>query len=313
MEQNHNLTKQSGDELKIPIPPRLPSYLENLGVENPIVKKYLSELEKYENDFEKYIQSIPKKREREPLPELFPIDTDYFYEFFKQAFFKVNGKFFNESENDFEARKLARTFLAYFFRNKSFLKSPILNHKSEPSLNKGILMIGDFGIGKTSIVRTYHEIFKRANEDKFSFDKPKVFVKDKNGTFQILGRYENYFNFFTTIGVVNDYEAIKRNDKKSFEEYDHNKFRRIHNFGFNYYDDIMSERMSKNFGNVELFKEILEERYSNNSKTMLSLNYVGGSIENTLNAFAERYGERNYDRIFEKYNIIELKGKSLRK
>ena len=75
----------------------------------------------------------------------------------------------------------------------------------------------------------------------------------------------------------------------------------------------MAEEKANNYGKIELFKQIFEKRYSNRTKTIISLNYVGDTVESTLEAFAERYGERNYDRIFEMYNIIELKGESLRK
>ena len=65
--------------------------------------------------------------------------------------------------------------------------------------------------------------------------------------------------------------------------------------------------------NVEIFKDILEKRYSNNAKTMVSMNYSGNSVEDTLDAISIKYGERVYDRIFEMFNIIDLHGKSLRK
>ena len=53
---------------------------------------------------------------------------------------------------------------------------------------------------------------------------------------------------------------------------------------------------------VEIFKDILEKRYSNNAKTMVSMNYSGNSVEETLDAISDKYGERVYDRIFEMFN-----------
>ena len=272
---------------------------------NPILQKYLEEYEKYQKSYVNHLNSIPKK-EVQILPDLQPIDSESLYELFLQVFQIVNGKKFNEAHNDYGSRKLARTLLAYFTENKSFYRSPLLNHKSEPNLKKGIAVFGDFGVGKSAIVETFYTIFKTAETNR-------VMVKDKFGTDQILGRYKLSFGFNTSNSVVQEYEGINRCNKESDKEYKLHLFTKKHHYGFRYYDDMMSERTASNYGKLELFKEILEERYSNRSKTMISLNYHENSLEKTMDVYAEKYGERLYDRFFEMFNILELKGESLRK
>lgn len=298
MESNKDKT-----EIGSLVPPRKSATIDALlkvnNVEHPIAKKYLEEYTKYQENFEKHLEIIPKKQEV-ILPELKPIDVESLYDLFKSAFQFFNEKTFDEKVNDGEGRKLARTLIAYFLNKKSFYKSPIIYSKlNEPSLDKGLLIIGGFGCGKTSIIKTFHQMFQ------YAVSNP-IIVKDIEGTEQFLGRYKLGFPFYTTNDVVDDFEKISEKEEKDF-------FWKRHNFGLKYYDDLMTERTASNYGKVEIFKDILEKRYSNNAKTMVSMNYSGNSVEDTLDAISIKYGERVYDRVFEMFNIIDLHGKSLRK
>lgn len=279
-------------------------------MENELVKKYLADYERYQKNYIEHLNSLPKK-EIEILPDLQPIDPESLYDLFLEVFPIVNGKQFDESHNNYGSRKLARTLLAYFTESKAFYKSPLINPMSEPSLKKGLAVFGDFGVGKSAIVETFYTILKTAENNR-------VMIKDKFGTEQILGRYKLSFGFYTSNAVVHEYESINRADKESDKEYKLHLFTKKHHYGFRYYDDIMSERTASNYGKLELFKELFEERYSNRSKTMISLNYHADkdgiiNLETTLEMYATKYGERLYDRFFEMFNIIELKGDSLRK
>jgi len=278
-------------------------------MDSPIVQKYLQQYEEYQKNYIEHLNSLPKK-EIEILPDLQPIDPESLYELFLQVFPIVNGKAFEESHNNYGSRRLARTLLAYFTESKGFYKSPLLGEeeyrKSIPNLKKGLAIFGDFGVGKSAIVETFYHIFKTA-------DNNRIMVKDKFGTEQILGRYKLSFGLNTSNSVVQEYEAINRCDKESDKEYKLHLFAKKHHYGYRYYDDIMSERTASYYGKTELFKEIFEERYSNKAKTMISLNYHDNSLEKTLEMYAQKYGERLYDRFFEMFNIIELKGDSLRK
>ena len=274
-------------------------------MENELVQKYLAEYEQYQKNYIEHLNSLPKK-EIEVLPDLQPIDPESLYDLFLQVFPIVNGKQFDESHNNYGSRKLARTLLAYFTESKGFYRSPLINEKSQPNLKKGIAVFGDFGVGKSAIVETFYNIFKTAENNR-------IMVKDKFGTDQILGRYKLLFGFYTSNAVVQEYEAINRTDKEADKEYKLHLFTKKHHYGFRYYDDIMSERTASNYGKLELFKELFEERYSNRAKTMISLNYHNNDLDQTLEMYASKYGERLYDRFFEMFNIIELKGDSLRK
>lgn len=302
----HSVKPQEDDLIRQPRKTVLIEALLKAGdMENHLVKKYLKEYEEFQKKHIEHLNSLPKK-ETESLPDLHPINPESLYDLFIKVFEFVNGKPFEESHNDFGSRKLARTLSSYFSGNKSFYKSPLLNHKSEPNLNKGLAIFGDFGVGKSAIIETFHVIFKTAETNQ-------VIIKDKCGTDQILRRYKLSFGFNTSNSVVQEYEAVNRANKESEKEYNLNLFNRRHHFGCRNYDDLMSERTASNYGKFELFKEILEERYSNKAKTFISLNYHENSLEKTLEVYAEKYGERLYDRFFEMFNIIELRGNSLRK
>ncbi|MEF9476752.1 hypothetical protein OWR28_02415 [Chryseobacterium sp. 1B4] len=295
------------------LPPRKSAAIDamlKINPDHPIAKKYLEDFEKYGKAFTEFVNEN-KPKEEFVKPELKPIDPEYFYGAFVENYKFISVKEFDESLNDFESRKLARTLVSYFIGNKSFYKSPLLcknsdgTFKSQPDMNKGLMIIGSYGIGKTSIIETFHNIFKYARDNAFR-------IKNKAGEFEQLRWYDIYFSFCTTNDVVSEFEGIKRNEH-SGEDYVWDQFWKKHSKGFRYYDDVMTEKVASNFGKVELFKQIFEKRYSNRAKTIISLNYEGESIDSTLEAFAKRYGERNYDRLFEMYNIIELKGESLRK
>lgn len=289
--------EQSADKLA---PPRRSATIHALlklnKIEHPIAKKFLDEYAKYQEHHDQIIRALPTKQVH-VLPELKPIDLESFYDLFRSAFKFFQKKDFDESANNYEARKLARTLCAYFGQRKSFLRSPLLTVKSIPSLDKGIMMVGGYGIGKTAIMNTFHMMFKTAATYP-------VEVRDISGTIQIFGRYKMAFGYHTANDLVKTYESLASPDEKKFF------WDRLTN-GTKYFDDIMTESTASNFGKVEIFKDIFEMRYTNSAKTLISLNYAG-SLDDTLDAFSDKYGERLYDRTFEMFNIIELKGESLR-
>lgn len=284
------------------IPPRKTAAIEALlkinNVDHPIAKKYLEEFEAYQKNLENHMNQFPKKEEI-IMPELQPIPVDNLYEVFKEGFKFFNGKPFDENSNNSEGRKLARTLCAYFLQKEGFYKSPLINNKSNPNLKKGLMIIGSYGTGKTSILKTFYQIFANANNHPIT-------VIDKNGTAQFLGRYKLGFGYFTANEVVKKFEAILDPLEKEL-------FWKKFSNGIKYFDDVMTENTASNYGKVEVFKDILEMRYSNSAKTLISLNYSGTTVNETLEALSTKYGERVYDRLFEMFNIIELKGESLRK
>jgi len=283
------------------IPPMRTRTIEALlkvnNVNHHIAKKYLEEYAEYEKNLDNHLSALPKKEEI-ILPELKPVNVESLYDVFKSAFKYFQRKDFDETANDSEARQLARTLCTYFSEKPAFLRSPLLNHKSEPSLQKGLMIIGGYGTGKTSILNTFHQMFK------ISQSMPMQ-VKDIEGTEQLLGRYKMGFGYFTANDLVKTFEAISDPQDKEI-------FWSRHSKGTKYFDDVMTEATASNYGKIEIFKDLFEMRYSTGAKTLISLNYAG-TLDETLDEISKKYGERVYDRIFEMFNIIELKGESLRK
>lgn len=294
--------------MNVDAPPLLTRAIEYLLINNPkhpVAEKYKELLLKYENDFDKMIDALPKKKEV-LLPELKPIKAISLYELFKKNFPLVNGKEFDENVNNGESKELAFTLIAYFLKRNKFFKSPLINKQSVPSLEKGLAIIGEPGIGKTAIVRTFYEIFKYASE------KPLI-VKDIEDTDQLLGRYNLYFKFNSVDEVVRQFEAANRHSKESDRDHYLSLFYKRYEHGINGFDDLLSEDLAKNYGSVDIMKKILSERYINKSNTFLTLNYYGEDVRETIKEIKNRYGDRLYDRFFESFNIIELQGITLRK
>lgn len=236
----------------------------------------------------KYLEINPKK-----------IDVESFFETFLKAYLFFQKKEFDLLKNDGKGRIFARTLCAYFLNKNGFIKSPLLNQKSFPDLEKGIMVIGSYGIGKTSVFNTFHKMF-------FNAYKENICVKLKDNSYANIGDFKLNFGFHSSNEIVREYECIKSPEEK-------NIFWQKYANGTRYFDDLTTEHQASNFGKIELFKDILEERYYNKKRTFISVNYKGNSVEETLDFLAEKYGERVYDRLFEMFNIIELKGKSFRK
>lgn len=305
MENNEKST-----EIARNFPPRKSSVLNmilEIDPDHPLSKKYNEQYQEYLNNLNGQISALEKKRIKPAeLPELKPIDIESFYERFLEAFEFFNGKTFDEKANKGEGRALARTLCGYLIGKKACLKSPLINSKvSVPSLDKGIMMIGGKGNGKTSIVKTLNDMLFYARNNPFT-------VKDIEGTNQMLSRYKIAFGFHTANDVVDEYEVCLTEEEKK-------KFKKKYDFHFKYFDDVMSEKIASNYGKNDIFKYIFEKRYSNRARTMISMNYQDENdgkeknLSKTLTAFSNRYGDRVFDRFFEMYNVIELKGESLRK
>jgi len=209
---------------------------------------------------------------------------------FKANFFEVHGKEFVKDE--FTTNNIL-PLVYYFSKDPRFFKCENLSKSSNPSFDKGILIVGTFGNGKTAAMRVFEKIFRT--------------VKGMS------------FKGYTANEVVTMFE--KCNDELSKED-----FNKKVNLGQRYFDDIKTERIASNYGKVNIFKDILETRYNKMfdkieekkiiEKTYITCNYkegFEGNVEVALEEFGEKYGGRVYDRLFEMFNVIEFKGKSFRK
>ena len=214
------------------------------------------------------------------------IDSDKLLISFLKAFKHTECKEFNSGDG--RGANL-ETLINYFSKNDAFLNSARLCRStdgkfiSKPSFDKGLLIIGDFGCGKSSMMRAF----------KTLFDGHSLTFKSYT-TNKIVTNFESYTDTSERTAYMN------RTKTKTA-----------------YFDDVKTEKEASNYGLHNLMKDIIEERYNNNALTYMTCNYVlndsSKSIPNALREFDSKYGARVFDRLFEMFNIIEFKGSSLRK
>lgn len=254
--------------------------LRKIILENQIVKGLdidkdlvpnLTEQEKISNEKkQEYIEKINNKIEN----FINPISLNELKILFKKTFeFEESKKLIVTKDNAPIYDLIAR----YFANDESFNKTKIT--ENIPSLEKGLLLIGGVGCGKTSIMNTYHKIgYKRLPCNLLWFSKNSC------------------------LSVVQEFEELNDNDIRQREDFND----KYNNTKKMYFDDFGSENDASKFGKRNLMKEILEERYSNKKVTHITTNL-------TLDEINKKYGFRIFDRLQEMFNIIIINGKSYRK
>ncbi|MBR9847686.1 MAG: hypothetical protein GYB35_17045 [Algicola sp.] len=187
---------------------------------------------------------------------------------------QTNKVFMNNRDNINKVKTLAY----YLARDKRFFRSPLLNKDlNSPSFSKGLLIFGDYGVGKTTILKTIPAITN------------------------------NYFSYDLSVDLVSEYESLISADRSTFME--------KHKFGRRIYDDLRDENDASNYGLVNLFQNILESRYGVSSLTIVACNYDKKhplDLDLALDSLGHRYGGKVLDRIYGMFNIIEFCGKSMR-
>lgn len=170
------------------------------------------------------------------------------------------------------------------FYNSSNLIKKVGNSELKPNFNKGLLIIGNYGNGKTTVIRALSMMFEH---------------------FQMPMRFRSV----NAHDIVTNYETLNSPGDKDlfFERY---KCAGLH------IDDVKKEEKASNYGKVDIIRSILEKRYDSGSKTFLTCNYREGdaseNVADGLMEFGEKYGEHIYDRLFEMFNIIQFTGSSFR-
>jgi len=269
------------------------------------------QIKKYESDrglskeqkakVAEYFESIQDKKTE--LPEYADAGLFSLYNTFLKFYKLENNKDFDQLANNEESRTFVYTLLSYLFKNKKFYDSPILNQTiSKPDLKKGLLVVGGTGCGKTSTFKAIHSMLFTG------CTTPVKFIHDINGALQPITRYKPLFGFSTCNDVVSEYEGLNTAEEKT-------NFWKKYTKGTRYFDDLTTEREASNYGKVNLFQEMFEKRSIDLPKTIATMNYhdQSGSLKQTLDYLGEKYGFRVHDRLFQMFNIIELKGTSLRK
>lgn len=171
----------------------------------------------------------------------------------------------------------------YFLDEMSFFKcSNLYQHRLAPSFNKGLLIVGKVGVGKTAIM----EVFE------------KLFMNYKPNRFKIIETYK----------VVEEYESLRTPNCKQ-------EFYQSYSIGNILFDDLNSERIANNFGKVNVMREIIFRRHNNGYKTHFTMNPFPGFEdlpEQNLLSLEDFYDARVADRLFEMCNYITISGKSKR-
>ena len=228
-----------------------------------------------ETEFQKeYI----KKLRKEPSEENFVVKYEVLLDKFLKRFEELE-----EVPFDMEYINNIKPVLYYFAKDERMFSCSNVSVLSEPSFKKGLLIVGNYGNGKTSTMKTLRSLFEHT---------PKS------------------FKIFTTNRIVTRFEETD-STKERFDFMSKTKT------GRSYFDDVKTEKDASNYGKHNLMKDILEERYNSKLLTYITCNYVENdaseNLVDALHEFNTRYGARVYDRIFAMFNIIEFKGKSKRK
>lgn len=248
-----------------------------------------------------------------PKPNI-KLTSEQIIEDFKKAFKVVNKKEFQESNkysDTNEPEELMKLLVYYFNKDKRFFESKLINKDlSIPSFDKGLLLIGKYGCGKSSAFKTINFLFNHY---------VKVTNKKMPGNQQeLLDKFR--INQVIATELVLDYKQSLMNHKKPIEEILRKTKSRIQL----YIDDLLKEEIlfkSKD-NEVNIFKDILTLRDENHYKTHISLNLkeVAGAkksyfedTETSLRELIYKYNGTVHDRVFGSYNIIELNGKSMRR
>jgi len=217
--------------------------------------------------------------ERKPLLHQ-TLEPKELFLLFRSKFLEIDGREFVCTE---ENKTLVYTLIYFFQKKENFYNSSLLFEYPNTSidLNKGLIIVGGFGCGKTSILRVFQQIINENNQVNLKFT--------------------------TTVDSVSKFESIENENMYDFKE-------RLYK-GHLIIDDLLAEKKASRFGKSELFEEVLFQRLENKKmNSIITMNYDSehqNNMEYAINKLS-RYGGRVFDRILGNFNFIELHGKSFR-
>ena len=183
-----------------------------------------------------------------------------------ELYYKNLRREFLVDENN---RRIFEMLCLYFSKDKDF------EEKFGGQLQKGIMLFGNVGSGKTSTFQIFQNISKKHNLKSL------------------------WFPMISTTEVVTKFNSSTNKDD----------IINYYSFGKYMFDDLGREKMASNFGKEDIFSRIMDSRYrefiEKNTRTFLTTNY-------SLEEISKRYGDHIYDRFSEMFNIIEMSGKTRR-
>lgn len=190
------------------------------------------------------------------------------------------GKFVWDKDNSAVFLLLCR----YFSNDKDFVSAAQGLGIYNPSLEKGILLAGTFGTGKTWLMN----LFQKNKKACYALDNAKEISKD----FQISGE------------TAVDKHTVKLKNPINDASVFYQPFCGL------CIDDLGSEDVKNNFGNKSnVIGDLIEMRYAKGNAGV----YLHATTNMSAKGLNEFYGGRVVSRIREVFNIIDLKGNDRRK
>ncbi|CAM4170593.1 hypothetical protein [Gillisia hiemivivida] len=173
-----------------------------------------------------------------------------------------------------ENKEIIYSVFRYFLHQPDFNDYGVIKNKAD--LDKGLLVYGDYGVGKSTLFNTIHEVGRT------------IVTKTQNT--------QLWFPRISTIDMLNQYYKSQKHPSSNFklENYYRGKL---------YLDDLGKE--DKAYNREEIIGKLLFERHHRKFKTFVTTN------ENP-SAITARYGNHIGDRLPEMFNIIKWEGKSWR-
>jgi len=195
--------------------------------------------------------------------------------YFSSNFYGMGKHYLIDDEN----KKYVYELLAYFSKSEKFGNQGVI--RNQASLDKGILVFGPCGVGKSDLF----EIFKRMG----------MFLAK-------YGYMQMYFKGYTAKDIV----ANKKEFAKKLSERDL-KIQRINiETGNIYLDDVGTEQK---FFSQELIGDWFQQRYVKEKVNPFRSFITSNS---NVSALSARYGMQVEDRFREMFNIIKWEGGSRR-
>lgn len=260
--------------------------------------EYDKQVELFQGNARKELLTEQKKE----VIEVAEIDRKDLIERIKSHYLLKKGIEYDISENGAHFLELIVDYcfspVIFGIGQNKFESNPLIkngNIGSTINRDKGLCIVGNYGIGKTSLIDVISD---------FIFHSNKLIVKDIKGNPPTLITYRGGYSGMNLTPAHTIKAAKEEKDKIRYNELLESKNITI--------DDIFSE--DKSYGQ-ETLKDFLEQRYTLGLKTSLVMNYCDDSnnLDLTIESFGKRYGARLMDRFFEMFNLIEFTGKSKRK
>lgn len=211
---------------------------------------------------------INKKEILNQSEEIEKIDKSYLW----KTFISEAGENFIINDAN---KNIIYTILMYFCGLNDFDKLGVITNN--PSLEKGILIYGNAGVGKTMLFEIIKRVGKRVYQER--------------------GIKKMLFNNISCGSFVNLFMMSSRDNPLEMNIETYFKGKRL------YIDDLGIEPLC--FNSYELMEQVLFERERNNAVTYCTTNMMPEGIK-------EKYGFRVGDRLKSMFNIIEWRGSSLR-